>query len=300
MKCEENHCKSKMNYKSIRLYKNGNSIDLNFDIQCESEVIIKAKYFLSPLEWNYNSTYEQIISNFPPFVGFGNIKGIIDFLIESLESKEFSLEEKKDEIIFAFEMKVFKRTFELHLLVQELKDLTSLILEMNKQILRLSQKIKPSFAGSDILYEDEVELINNWIDPKVNIKMKMLYKETRDGFSDSEFKQIWYKEPLTLLLVKSHLDFRFGLFLSASLKVNQINDDSFLFSLNYGKKYNQKIILENQNYNSNYFSSNYFVLHDRPAENFNSHSSRIDNDFIAGSYTFLVKEIELYQVEIGK
>ena len=94
---------------------------------------------------------------------------------------------------------------------------------------------------SAIINENEIKMINNWINPNLYINYELLYKATIDGDTISKFHEKCDNKGNTICFIKLKNNFRIGGYTSKSwnYKINNfINDDNtFIFDLNNKKKY---------------------------------------------------------------
>jgi len=107
---------------------------------------------------------------------------------------------------------------------------------------------------SAIINENEIKMINNWINPNLYINYELLYKATIDGDTISKFHEKCDNKGNTICFIKLQDNFRLGGYTSKSwnYKINAfINDDNtFIFDLNIKKKYlpkNKKCIYSSKN-----------------------------------------------------
>jgi hypothetical protein len=98
------------------------------------------------------------------------------------------------------------------------------------------------FLESDIIEKDERKLISKWISPYYNLKFELLYKGSRDGFTNEAFISKCYNKGPTLFVAKLVNSRRFGGFAPDSWKDGVIgyDDKAFLFSLDNKIKYGPK------------------------------------------------------------
>ena len=99
---------------------------------------------------------------------------------------------------------------------------------------------------SDIIKDKNIEImISNWINPKANLRFKLLYKVSRDGDRISTFTEKVKGKYPTLIIIQSKSGFRFGGYTSVEWDMtgnyNYKKDNSaFIFSIDKKSKYKLK------------------------------------------------------------
>jgi len=199
------------------------------------------------------------------------------------------------------------------------KETQSKLALINKSLVSLKLKMsKINLMGLSI---SEELLIKQWIP---NIKsLSLLYMATRDGFASQDFHKLCDGKAKTLTVITSEHYKRFGGFTplawnSTSNWCQDSTNESFLFSLTLKKK--MPIIASNNVYaihcHSGYGpwfgSGNDIIIYSNSHQNNSSNSnlgccydisvvglkygSTEAQSYLAGSYTFKVLEILVYQV----
>lgn len=99
------------------------------------------------------------------------------------------------------------------------------------------------FQGTTILDNNDKKIISKWIKPYYNLKFQLLYKASGNDISNNEFhSKCDYKGP-TVFIITTDNNKKIGGFASSSWhKENNyiVDDNSFLFSLDYRIKYGLK------------------------------------------------------------
>ena len=150
-------------------------------------------------------------------------KQIINILIDKISNLEL-----KNNILES-ENKILKK---------EIEDLRINLNSINEYINEQKEKErrkKLKFNDSLIVKEEEVEMINDWINPDVNIKTKLLYRVSRDGDGADIFHKYCDNKGPTIIFAKISNGYRFGGFSGISWKSEggcKKDKDAFLFSLN--------------------------------------------------------------------
>ena len=98
------------------------------------------------------------------------------------------------------------------------------------------------FLESNIIKKDERKLISKWILPHYNLKFELLYKGSRDGYTNDIFHSKCDNKGPTVFVAKLENNRRFGGFTSDPWKdgVIGMDDKAFLFSLDNKIKYGPK------------------------------------------------------------
>jgi hypothetical protein len=160
----------------------------------------------------------------------------------------------------------------------------------------------------------DVNMIKKWIGASGNIKFKLLYRGTRDGFAQDKFQAKVKKIKPTLTLIKSNYDKIFGGFVEDQDWSNTSNykatTKAFIFSVTNKKKYPLKSGTSgNAIYTNNYlptFGSGHDIYCATNGDQNNTNYSNFPNGYeggsdtkesLVGAYNFTLKEIEVFQVE---
>lgn len=292
--------------KELPCFKDNGDFLLNFKIFGNNRLLIHGQRpIIFSLDWSYSTNYSKITEDYQFFKGFENIIEITKFMIESIRKDDYNLHEKNGKIELNLDFKVIPKKFSIILERNEIKDVQKILYNIDEYLSNSYEN--RYFRSSSILYTNEMHLIKKWMNSDKDFKIRLVYKATEDGFSRSNLfpKKIENISPI-LVLIKSHLDFRFG---GVSFKPvgNVINDEKpFIFSLD--RKF--KIGNIPLSYGSSYliYFQNGFYIHENAATNYNSQSNlnaqqlkeypkEINpTSFLAGSSSFLVKEIEIYEI----
>ena len=110
-----------------------------------------------------------------------------------------------------------------------------------------SRNIIPEFLKSSIIKGDskKQELIINWIKEKIKkevINFELIFKMTENGSESKDFHKFCNDKGPTLALISTTKEKKFGGFTSLNWKseggfIIDTSDQTFIFSLNLGKKY---------------------------------------------------------------
>ena len=210
-------------YEQIEMYTKDEPVSLKVD---EKNIIINCKTKIKK--------YPEIIFELKPEVIDNNkIINILIDKINNLEVRVNSLELKNKD---------------LELENKSLKIIINQINEYINEKKEKDRKKKLNFYDSLIVKEDEIKMINNWINPNTNVKAKLLYRASRDGQDSYIFHKYCDNKGPTIMFAKINNGYRFGGFSGISW-INGVNKwvkdkDSFLFSLNN----KLKIMNNNTNY----------------------------------------------------
>ena len=169
----------------------------------------------------------------------------------------------------------------------------------------------------------QIAQLHQWVkeSTKTNVKFELLWKGTRDGFKAATFHSKCDKKGPTLTVIKSQHDKVFGGFTSESWGFAGTGDPqskkdhtAFIYSLTrkgkYAQQRNDNSICDNSGYGPifGYDGNSYcdIDIHD----NCNTSDNNLcvanrtyqlppdaKDDFLAGSYYYSVKEIEVYAVK---
>ena len=180
--------------------------------------------------------------------------------------------------------------------------------------------IETAFCEEDerVLQKRDIEMILSWINPSKPLKLRLIYKATRDGDSPLIFHKKVDRVKNTVTVILTDKGFRCGGFVTKEWNslgdFNKSDVDSFLFSLERREKY--LINTEGStNYNhpnfgptfgrgydlvvgqnvSSFFSSNQNWAK-FPSSYGDSSDSSLKGALTGGYENFLVKEIETYEV----
>jgi len=236
------------------------------------------------------------------YSGFSTIESITKILCDLIKKNQFLLTTGENQMILTF--------------FNPIKDLPQLEISL--------PYVETAFCEEDerVLRKRDKELLLSWINTSKPLKLKLLYKASRDGDSPLIFhkKVDGIKNTLTVILTDK--GFRCGGFITkewnTSGEFNKNDTDSFLFSLERREKY--MINKEGStNYNHEKYgptfgkgfdlvigenSSNFFSSNQNWSKFPNSYGAVTDTNIkyaLTGGYeNFLVKEIETYEVVVNE
>ena len=169
-------------------------------------------------------------------------KTVISLILERNEIKNEDLIKSLYETL----NKYIKENYGLKGEIEELKEKINI---MDEKINFIFNHIKAQqnyfdsvFIQSCRMIEDikQVELIQNWIAPKKDIRCKLIYDAKEHGDKVSSFHSCCDNKGPTLTIISTTENKVFGGYLSMSFSENSgwIHDEkSFIFSLNYNEKY---------------------------------------------------------------
>ena len=141
-----------------------------------------------------------------------------------------------------YEIKFIPEDNELNKFIEQIKSFGKIELFQigirNDNILKLSTIIK-----NDI---DSIQLIINWIEETINkngIKFKLIFRMSENGTNSDDFHKYCDNQGPTLILAKTTKNKIFGGFTPLDWKkkggfIKDINNQTFIFSLNLKKKFN--------------------------------------------------------------
>lgn len=232
------------------------------------------------------------------YSNFSTIESITKTLFDLIKKNQFELETKENSMLLTF--------------LNPVKDLAELPIPL--------PYIETAFCEEDerVLQKRDIELILSWINPSKPLKLKLIYKATRDGDSPLIFHKKVDRIKNTVTIILTDKGFRCGGFVTKEWNslgdFNKSDVDSFLFSLERREKY--MINTEGStNYNHPNFGptfgrgydlvvgqnvSSFFSSNQNWSKFPNSYGDNSDNNLkgaLTGGYeNFLVKEIETYEV----
>ena len=167
---------------------------------------------------------------------------------------------------------------------------------------------------SQIVKDKEEELlIGDMITILKNKKYRLLYRASRDGDSANKFHSICDNSNNLIILVQTQKGLRFGGFTSNKFKVSshmKYDNNAFLFSLDLKKVY--KIVPGEYAiycyYNSGpcfsqgslYIPNNFFKKYGKTSITGGPYQFKEDYEINNGEEKFLVKELEIFQVQIDE
>jgi hypothetical protein len=190
-------------------------------------------------------------------------------------------------------------------------NLKQMLLKNNKNNFEIYKNLFNSIKNSDILKEDEEQMIKNWINSNKKISFELIYKATRDGDDVKDFHKLCDEIAPTLTLGKTKNGNRFGGYTSVALTKNSsdnaINDpNAFVFSIDKKYKYNtnspsyavRSVISRGPCFGGScpfYIGNKFFTQ--------NTSYSNPSNDYnsppyvLTGAEYFTLEELEVYKVK---
>ena len=190
-------------------------------------------------------------------------------------------------------------------------NLKQMLLKNNKNNFEIYKNLFNSIKNSDILKEDEEQMIKNWINSNKKISFELIYKATRDGDDVKDFHKLCDEIAPTLTLGKTKNGNRFGGYTSVALTKNSsdnaINDsNAFVFSIDKKYKYNTNnpsYAVRSNSSRGPCFGSNYPFFIGNKCLTQNTSYSNPSNDYnsppyvLTGAQYFTLEELEVYKVK---
>ena len=161
-----------------------------------------------------------------------NLNEKISYLDNKIQQIEKALDENKNEI-FTSMNSLQKENAALKTKIESIESEKN---NKNKYYYNL-------FQGTKILKNDEKKAIAKWIKPYHNLKFRLLYQATRDGYTSDNFHSKCDNKGPTVFIIVSTNGRRFGGFTSSPWnKENKeyYDDNAFLFSLDSRTKFGVK------------------------------------------------------------
>ena len=174
-----------------------------------------------------------------------------------------------------------------------------------------------SFTPSNIISSSDINMISNWINPNSTFIYTLLYKASKDGDSSRKFHSLCDYISPTITFVETTDGWKFGGYtdkcweseIHTSDDNYKASPNAFLFSLNLKKKYTSEYD------NAEMFCSlvrgpTFGYGHDLSiSDKCFTHTSNCNspctfsgmetkNEFNGGKHTFIVKELEVYLVQV--
>ena len=190
-------------------------------------------------------------------------------------------------------------------------NLKQMLLKNNKNNFEIYKNLFNSIKNSDILKEDEEQMIKNWINSNKKISFELIYKATRDGDDVKDFHKLCDEIAPTLTLGKTKNGNRFGGYTSVALTKNSsdnaINDpNAFVFSIDKKYKYNTNnpsyAVRSNSSRGPCFGSNCPFYIGNKFLTQNTSYSNP-SNDYnsppyvLTGAEYFTLEELEVYKVK---
>ena len=306
-------------HKTLKVTNNNVEYHANIDIK-DSSLFITIKHSQSPLlDWTYKSNYEQITKSFPALYGCESLYEVADVLVETIAENNYSIESNDTGLCLTIDLKLFKKKLIFNLILNEIKDPKAIIMELSQILAKMSiNSSKAFYMGSDVLLEEEFEMMRKWIDPIKQVKLNLLYKAKDEGFGSNIFHSKCDGKYPTIVLAESNFKKRFGgvAFIAWNSGGAYTKDaNAFLFSLTHKLKFKENGANSNSIYGNNGYGPTFGGGHDlyfanSCGINFTSYSSlgtnyskdgigNINNQCVlAGNYNFMVISLEVYQIEL--
>ena len=143
---------------------------------------------------------------------------------ENNESLENTVKNLKN--IVEEKKKIDDQNRKIEILNKEIKEIKYVLDQMKK-----SKEIQPK---TSLIYQNEYDLIYNWICPNTKIKLELIYKASFDGNSAENFiKKCDNIHKSTIVVIQSRYGYRFGGYTTGNLGdyKKQEEANAFVFSL---------------------------------------------------------------------
>lgn len=198
-------------------------------------------------------TLEQMCKINRFFVNFENTNDLANWIINSFKEKNSSIKFIDNKCIIQMKNPISNKTFEL-ILNKEQKDLNSrinnleaIIIEQNKKIISLEERIKKledflsyDLAKSEILNKSQQDMVINWLPGKAS-KINLLMNSNLDGDSTKTFMNKCKGKSPTLAVIQTANGKIFGGYTTQMWKEGEVKDNgAFVFSIDKQKKYKIK------------------------------------------------------------
>ena len=313
-------------YLILRPYSNKINNKLNFDSNGNGNINENEHKTIELISSKYKKRNENSnILKINPFIkpkDMGYIKENFELNKEFLEKKRIKLRKNrnkhvkydstKDNNHLVDKPKIFKNNNE------NKNNLSHIINRLLEEINKSGNFKLPEFEIDGLLKEsqivkdiDEELLIGDMITNLKTKKYRLLYRASRDGDSANKFHSICDNSNNLIILVKTQKGLRFGGFTSNKFKVSshmKYDNNAFLFSLDLKKVY--KITPGEYAiycyYNSGpcfsqgslYIPNNFFKKYGKTSLDGGPYQFKKDYEINNGEEKFLVKELEIFQVQI--
>jgi hypothetical protein len=174
-----------------------------------------------------------------------------------------------------------------------------------------------NFKFSSIASKYDINIISNWINPSVQFKYTLLYKASRDGDTSDKFHELCDKKGSTVIFILTTKKNKFGGYTEAhwnsfdnpQTTMYKSSQASFIFDLNNKKKYpiknSTKAIICKKIVGPTFglgpdFSvfNNSFTTPSTCNSPISFTNMKINNEFNGGENEFLIKELEVFLVEV--
>ena len=289
-------------------------------------------------DFNIHLNLEQLCKINKFFLQFDNLKEISDSIKKIIDNKNANIEKREKEMILTLINPMNQKEFNLSLPLKEndikaeISSLNSYVIQLNEKYENLDKRVKylekkieeicsvkqqsqkiekrvdinTMFCNSSIVKKDEIDLICSWMEKKPK-KFKLLLDSKFDNDLTSTFYNKCNEKSPTIVFVKSNDGYRFGGYTSMFWPKNGYGNDtkSFLFSLDFKKKYNCiKNDWATYHEPNNYFSfgNNIYIYNNCTQNNLNYVCSPVSYDIPknyvlnGGKDNFTVKSYEVYEI----
>ena len=290
-------------------------------------------------EFNIHLNLEQLCKINKFFLQFDNLNEISDSIKKIIDNKNAKIEKREKEMILTLINPMNQKEFNLSLPLKEndikaeISSLNSYVIQLNEKYENLDKRVKylekkieeicsvkqqsqtkeksaePSemFCNSSIVKNDEIDLICSWME-KMPKKFKLLLDSRFDNDLTSTFYNKCNQKYPTIIFVKSNDGYRFGGYTSIFWPKDGYKNDikSFLFSLDFKKKYNcikndWAIYHEPNEYFS--FGNNIYIYNNCTKNSSNyigtpfSYDIPKNYELNGGKNDFIVESYEVYKIE---
>jgi hypothetical protein len=226
------------------------------DIDIFNENIKESERNLMVIENTFNDyakLTEQFKNDYSKYIS--NEKTKINFIKELIEIYNKKLNENN--LNYQVIYNIYANQFSNNNLIDELNNKINDQIKGLNNILNLIQyhsyeKIE-YINESHIVYDNEIELIKNWLSPSsannnengTTIFFELIYRASRDGDDSNNFHMKCDNKGKTITFIKNNLGYRFGGYTSVPWEryteyEYKQDPTAFLFSLNNKEKYNLK------------------------------------------------------------
>ena len=315
-------------YLILRPYSKQINNKINFDSTCNVNINENGHKAIELI----NSKYEKKKANsnvlkINPFIEPKDMifnKENFELNKEFLEKKRIKLRKNRNKHLISDSKKINNQLVDKPKIFknnnENKNNLSDMINEVLEEINKGGNFKIPEFEIDGLLKEsqivkdiEEVSLIGDMITILKNKKYRLLYRASRDGDSANKFHSICDNSNNLIILVQTQKGLRFGGFTSNKFKVSshmKYDNNAFLFSLDLKKVY--KIVPGEYAiycyYNSGpcfsqgslYIPNNFFKKYGKTSITGGPYQFKEDYEINNGEEKFLVKELEIFQVQIDE
>ena len=316
---------------------------IQFIIKKENDTSFKFEKSLSMEQLNKISKWFKI---------FDSLDEVFDDIIKLMEKKQINVNMEQNSVNLKFNINMEKiKEFDILLeqkelskdeiinnLIKDNKELKTKVEHLEKKMndyekrlniieeklsnkkenmQNISNKGNNDIFDSNIINEEDKNILNDWININNDKKIKLLYKASRDGDNYQDFYRLCENKGPTLTVALTTKGYKFGGFTKLSWKnpnkgsgSNEYfeDKDAFIFSLNKRKKYYPNIQKKNSavcmwsDRGPSFGGGNDLTLHNNCLHNNNSYNSCPKTyetekfELNGGEYHFTVKDYEVYLV----